>query len=150
MTATEITIIEVGGDRWDTDVHDSLINDTTALQAAIAGELALVNPTAYNIDWKPGDHLPTLSGSVVYASGEWICNLTDAVPVGTGTADQRLPNDAAGFLIHTCDADGRTVEITAWYEREPNSDMVAQHTGNFGGAIERLSDGAWNHGNGWK
>ena len=150
MTATKITIIEADGGKWSTDVHDSLISDTTALQAAIAGELALVDPTAYASDWTHGDHLPTLAGAAVYASGKWLCTLTDAVPVGTGIADQRLPNDAAGFLVHTCDADGHTVEITAWYEHEPNSDTVAQHTGSFGGAIERLSDGAWNHGNGWK
>ena len=149
MTTTEITIVEVAGETWRTEIHDSLLDDLADLEAALAGDLAIVHPNAYNDEWRAGDPLPTLCGANVYANDEHLHTLTDAVPVGTATVEQRLPNDAAGFLIHSCDEEGVPVVITAWCEHEPSSEIVARHTGSFGGTIERLSDGAWNYGHGW-
>ena len=149
MTTIEITIVEVAGEIWRTEIHDSLLTDLTDLEAALAGELAVVHPTVYNDEWQAGDPLPTLCGATVYAGDECLYTLTDAVPVGTAMVEQRLPNDAAGFLIRACNRDGEPLTITAWYEHEPSSEIVARHTGAFGGLIERLSDGARNYGHGW-
>ena len=67
------------------------------------------------------------------------------IPVGADCVDYRRE---LGYLIFSTDEHGDTDGIAvAWYPTEP--DDVDFHTGSFGGAVKRLSDGHWNWAGEW-
>ena len=150
-SALTLTVYEPGQDSgWTVETTPEIAGQPARLAAVLAAELAHIHPTTCDQEWEVGLALPTLGRvHVEDAHGEaYDCPDTE-IPVGVGKAEVRQP-DAAGHLIHSCDEHGQPTSIAAWYEHPPSDEDVRIHTGQYGGIVERLTDGHWNWGGGWR